>query len=389
MLHHEWIKDNFVKGSNYESFFNCIRFRHSSKFEQLKELLNNQFISDLVREDILNIFSKIQKCLYAISKLKRIIRLKRTLLYNTDDLYMNPISPMGKNVIVISQNNTRYVFHIRELMHAINCSLSNCCHFFPSSIICKNPYTNIPFSKSALYNIYFAVRSSTYLMPILFHKYFLCNFDYYTFCMENNGLINEEYLKTYLENSCLSNVFETVVEMFEMHNMKCNIHKTFPKEELYGIMKPYLKLYFISNFSINRQKKRHSFHILHKKLHYFINYNSNFGRRKVRLIPVRPFSKYNKCTHYFDNKYPHFVDEYERDMNVSSFMTSHLEECVDTIDEADIEIINEDTDDNETVIENSDHDDLDDDARQRIINIIDEDIDDDYESDDIDEEDDY
>lgn len=383
MLHHEWIKQTFVKGSKYETFFNCIPIRRCSKFEQLQGLLNNPFISDIVREDILNIFCKIQKCLYAISKLKKIFILKRTLLYNTDDLYMNPISPTGKNVIVILQNNTRYVFHIRELMHSINSSLSNCCHFFPSAITCKNPYTNIAFSKSALYNIYFAVRSSTYLMPLLFHKYFLCNFDYRVFCTENNGLINEEYLKTYLENSCLSNVFESVVEMFQVHNIKCNIHRTFPKQELYDIMKPYLKLYFISNFSINREKKRHTFCILHQKLHTFIEYNPNFGRRKVKLTPVRLFSKINKCTHYFNNKYPPFIDEYEKDRSLLSFMTSHLEECVDTIDEAENEMIAEDTDDNETVIEESE------DESGRMNEHYEEEMEDDYDSDEIDDEDDY
>lgn len=43
---------------------------------------------------------------------------------------MNPIHIGNKNTITLLQNNTKYVFHIRELIGCINTSLSNSCHFF-------------------------------------------------------------------------------------------------------------------------------------------------------------------------------------------------------------------------------------------------------------------
>ena len=36
--------------------------------------------------------------------------------------------------------------------------------------IYKNPYNNLLFNKSSLYNIYFAIKKSDYI----FHQYFLC-----------------------------------------------------------------------------------------------------------------------------------------------------------------------------------------------------------------------
>jgi hypothetical protein len=108
---------------------------------------------------------------------------------------MNPIQPNVKNVLVLLQNKTKYVFHIRELISTMDTSLTNTSHFFSDPIAYKNPYTNMPFNKSNLYNIYFAVKSTNYIMPILLQKYFLCDFNLSIFASQNEYLVNEEYLE--------------------------------------------------------------------------------------------------------------------------------------------------------------------------------------------------
>ena len=325
----KWLKETFINGTEAESLllFIRIKFTEHAKFAQFSELLDNMFYTPYNHEVIINAFSKIQRTINAVNLVKHAFRFKRARIYNTDDLYMNPISPTDKFAVVVLQNNTKYVFHIRELIQAVKSSLSNCCNFFADPIVCKNPYTNIPFSKSALYNIYFAIKGSTYLMPTLFHRYFLCNFDYSEFSIDNDDMINEEYLKTYVENYCLDNVYSHVKDMFTINNMKCNIHKSFPKNKLFKIMKPYLKLYFASSFSINSQKKEVAFKLLHKKMHAFIKFNPNFGKRKVKLVEIRPFSNIRSCNYYLDEKVVPFVQDAECEKHVTSFMTSHLEDC--------------------------------------------------------------
>lgn len=323
-----WLKDRFIKGTKSETLmmFIPIEFTGPSKFDKLVKLLDNIFYNESNREIILDTFSYIQRVSYAISRFKAQFRFKRARIYNTEDLYMNPISPDGRGSLVLLQNDTKYIFHIRELIHSIKTSLSHCCHFFADPIICKNPYTNLPFTKSALYNIYFTVKGSSFLMPTLFHRYFLCNFDYMTFCLENGEMVNDEYLKTYVENYCLDNVYSHVEDMFNDHRIKFRIHKLFPKDILFETMKPYLKLYFISNFSINIQKKRACFDELSKKIHAFIKFNPSFGKRKVKMTPLNPFSHIQKCSYYFDSNSIPLLSNLERKKENTIFMTSHLDD---------------------------------------------------------------
>jgi hypothetical protein len=84
-------------------------------------------------------------------------------------------------------------------------------------------------------------------------------------------------------------------------------------------MKPYLTLYIFSQYSLNLHKKAHAQRILHRKLHKFVNYNSNFGRRKVQLVSNNPFSTVRQCKYFFEEKYLPFYDKDE------NFMESHTD----------------------------------------------------------------
>jgi hypothetical protein len=292
-----------------------------NKFIKFGELLKNVLITGKMYEDVLDLFSDIQKFVHGIIRLKSIWRYKHAKTYNTEDLYLNPIETRDKNMFVVLQNNTKYVFHLRELIGIVKSSLSNCCHFFPDPLCCKNPYTNIPFDKSILYNLYFAVRWSNYEMPVLFEGYFRKNFNKEKFIISYEEIINEEYLKTYVDNNCLDDIFKHVREMFKEHKMRCMVHNNFPKDKLIDIMKPYLNLFFISQYAMSRIKKTDAFRSLHRKLHLFIDFNPQFGRRKVRMISTNPFSISKKCEYVFDDRYLSFYDDvYEDD-----FMRSHLE----------------------------------------------------------------
>ena len=61
--------------------------------------------------------------------------------------------------------------------YIINNALSNSPDFFSVPLVIKNPYNNVPFNKSTLYNIYFNIMSKTYIVSELIHKFFLTNFD--------------------------------------------------------------------------------------------------------------------------------------------------------------------------------------------------------------------
>jgi hypothetical protein len=287
-------------------------------------MLSNIFLNQETKETIMNTFCNIQRFIHGIIRLKRIWKWNKANIYNTDDLYINPIHSGQKNTITLLQNNTKYIFQIRELIGSMNAALSNSCHFFLEPIICKNPYTNIPFDKASLYNIYFAVRESTFVIPELIHQYFLSDFHISEFAITNQHMMNQKYLRKYVDNNCIQDVRYTVKDMFEDHRISIKIHKRFPNEKLFSIMKPYLRLYFISNYSLNEFKKRVHFKILHKKLHEFIKFNPTFGRKKVRLIELTPFSTSKKMEHYFDENYIVFNEPVDCENSAKYFMNSHL-----------------------------------------------------------------
>ncbi len=170
------IEQHFIHDKHIQLIFQ-LNIDNGSKFKCLQNILSNVFISEINKEEIMNIFCKIQRFIHAMFRLQYIWKWKRANVYNTEDLYMNPIHIGQKNTIVLLQNNTKYIFQIKELIGSINTSLSNSCHFFLEPLVCKNPYTNLPFDKASLYNIYYAIRESTFIMPTLIHQYFLSDFD--------------------------------------------------------------------------------------------------------------------------------------------------------------------------------------------------------------------
>lgn len=322
-----------------------IDFYSLDKFSKLNDMLENKFTSSEQQEELLCYFCHSQRFVHSIYRMKNIWRRRRSKIYNTEDLFMNPIDPMQKNVVVILHNNTNYLFRMGELISSIEKSLSNCSHFFASPLICKNPYTNIPYNKSTLYNIYFYVKESTFLMPMLFHTYFMTNFNYNEFLLYNEEQINFAYLKTYIETTPFENVFQYVKDMFKTFNIKTRINPNFPNHTLFTIMKPYLKLYYISSYSINYRIKQITIKILRKKLHEFYEYNPNFGKRKIKFSNITPFTNKQKITYYYDLIHKPFYHT-ECHHNVKTFMTSHLiQPHVNTNDMSEYHVIDDDEDD--------------------------------------------
>ena len=308
---------------NFASLFEiCKKNESINKFQQLDNVLSNIFLTLEQKSDILDIFCKMQRFIHAMIRLRHLWLMKKTKVYNTEDLFMNPIHTTDRNVMVLLQNNTKYVFHLRELMNTIQTSLTNSTHFFAEPTVCKNPYTNIPFNKSSLYNIYFSLKSSSFILPVLFHKYFLCDFDLICFSLNNEYLVNDEYLEKFVENNCQRDVLHIVREMFVDFGIKTmRVHNEFPKDRLFNIMKPYLELYYVSQYSMNTCKKEYSERYLRYKLSEFCKHNPKFGRKRVLMVRKNPFIPQSdkeiafNDSHISFNEQPHLGEE---------FMKSHL-----------------------------------------------------------------
>jgi len=279
-------------------------------------------MNESCKAEFLHIFSAFQKVFRGIQRFIYLFSYKKSIIYNNTDLYGDIIPENNKVAITLFQNNTRYVFLLRELMKTITLSLTNSLHFFNEPLCCKNPYTNAPFTKSALYNIYFAIRFySSLKLPQIFHQYFIHDFNLYIFFIKSEAILRDEHLTYYLSGNANyenRNIRLLVLDVFRENGILfLNIHRDFPKDKLMTIMKPYLDLYYVSVYTLNNGLSNFYRVILKYLIIRFMKYNVDFGRK--RIIVKKQF--YNKITRYIG-----FNDcciKYEFPIAIE-YMNSHL-----------------------------------------------------------------
>jgi hypothetical protein len=311
-------KNNELNGSDYSFKFFFYMFistkNNETKFQFLSKTLSNMFLNESNKERILEIFTKVQKTYNAFSRVVNIYRFKKSGLQINHDLYLNPITT--QKFITILQNGKKYMFTATDLINIINTALSNAPHFFVEPLIAKNPYNNIPFDKSTLYNIYFFIRKTDYKMPILIEKYFLANFDISMFYYENEAIIRDIAIKDFVFKSDAKILYPSVINMIYKYDKKniLTISEDFPKDKLVDIMRPYLHLYYTTKYSFMFNKKENAYAELVYKFKQFIKYNPKFGRK---YILNNPFTK--KADISFDENHINFYN-----IKTCNYKNSHL-----------------------------------------------------------------
>lgn len=280
------------------------------KFEYYKSTIDNFFISSDTKKMFIDAFNKAQRVYYMLNRLIRNYKWRKTSFAIQTDIYLNPIHENNRNVITILQNGKKYLFTIMDLKNIIETALINSPYFFSEPLPSKNPYNNLPFQKSDLYNIYFFIKKSDFVMSSLFHQYFLSNFHLKKFRIHNEVLIRNSYIESYIKNSDENVLYKLALRVFKeskFHRM-ISIHKDFPKDKLISIMRPYVRLYLYKEYSLDVSYRYKCSRELNLRLSKFVKYNSRFGQTLVinennkKLIISHndkhiPFYK----TNYFDS----------------------------------------------------------------------------------------
>jgi len=258
------------------------------KYQHFKDnILHNIFTSQEEKDIMLDIFSKTQRTIMALSKFLYIYRYKKAQVKITIDLYMNEIRPLQKNVFVLFQNKFKYYFVVSDLVNIINRCLMNSPNFFSKPLVPKNPYNNIQMTDADLYNIYFFMKSCISVVPPLIQNFFLCNMEYNAFKEDNEPLIRELYIRNYVYTTHYMILYETIESMLNLckeWTKYLTIHDKFPKNKLVTIMLPYLHLYYMNLYYIEgTTKKESSYFTLKTKLRLFVKYNPYFGRKNIKI----------------------------------------------------------------------------------------------------------
>jgi hypothetical protein len=296
------------------SFINSNNYSIKRKFELITETEQNIFYNKVILNDFLTFLCKIQKAYFAFIKFKNICLLKKTQIQVDYDMCLNPIDKTKQTCMSIYQNNRLYWFLTRDLTNIIYTALTNAPSFFSEPLVSKNPYNNMPFNKSTLYNIYFKIKYSGLKMPDLIEKFFLTNFDLGNFAFNYEHLVREYAIDRYIKNTPEINLYDCAIIMLKNYNLRINpiyiinIHDEFPKEKLVQILKPCLLLYFKYSYSLIKTVKLNALNCLFKKLKNLIICNPRFGRKIISA---------NKLP-YFDDRHINFNNE-----NLDEFLYSN------------------------------------------------------------------
>lgn len=317
-----------------------------SKYSLFMNNINPSIFSVYTKEHFLNIYCKTQRTYMRLLRFVNLCRHKKYKIQIKDDLYLNPIDTTKRNYMSIIQNNKQYLFTTGDIINILNTALSNAPNFFVTPLIAKNPYTNTPFNKSTLYNIYFHIKHSNYTMPLLIHNYFLQNFNLHLFAKENENIIRDIAIRNHVMHTEAKKLHSSVLGMIRVHNSKkiINIDKDFPAEKLVNIMRPYLLLYFMHKYSFTRNKRINSENELRYKLKFFMKYNPKFGRKyKKRNIITNKFETvfddyhigFNKITPPYNYDTSH-IDPYNENEYYTTINTSYMTFIFNTVSSQDI-----------------------------------------------------
>ena len=255
-----------------------------SKHRILKEYQDNVFIPSESKQKMLMDFCMAQRTYFAFSKLAQIYKFRNTKITISMDLYLNEIPTDHRNAICIHTNATNYWFMIGDLCNHIFAALTNSPYYFADPIPIKNPYTNIPFTDAQLYTIYFKVRASTFLLPVLFHKFFLCGFDLVQFRLDNEAEIRESFIRRHIHASEEDVIYSEIKLMLFNHRRRSKrIHPTIPKPEFIKIMRPYFYLCMVAKYHIcGLEKVSVAKDVLYDKLEELFEFNPKFGRMYMK-----------------------------------------------------------------------------------------------------------
>jgi hypothetical protein len=253
-----------------------------AKLSALNCLLNNIFISNELKEKILDIFCKAQRHYYALTKFSNVYRCKIWQLVVTNDLTLNSLSINHPATFVLLQNKSKYLFSMNDLINIIETALCNAPNFFLSPLPPKNPYNNQKLTTSTLCNVYFKMKEGVCKFSLIMHLFFLENFVKNDFYVNNEAFLREYAIKKYVYTSHSQTLYNSVKIMLQnnCYTNKLFIHDEFPKDMLVNIFRPYLFYYYIIHFSIKGTEKIYKYkNKLDTKLKKFYEYNSLFGRK--------------------------------------------------------------------------------------------------------------
>lgn len=317
-------KNGVPKNSHVNFLLNtCPENVHSSnKLEKLETVLNSTLYDACTKKDYFETFCLVQKIYWSLNRFAFLCKWKRTQTQVDYDLLLNKIPVEKKSLaICLLHQGRKYWFLYRDLLKMLQTALTHSSGFFATPVAFKNPFNNVIFDKSILYNIYFGLQSySSLRIPEIVHGLFRCNFDLSKFMVDFEDVLREYSIQSFVTSLSQESALRDIKEMLTWYNKEMpkkyhiSFHDEFPKEKICSTFRHYLIDYFTSDYSLVVNKKVAALLKLKAKLTRFKKNNPCYGRKILKI------NKNKKAVSSFITA---FVSD-EPFESTNAFMTSHL-----------------------------------------------------------------
>jgi hypothetical protein len=263
----------------------------ANKLEKLDTVLNSTLYNTKTKREFFQTFCHVQKVYWALNRFAFLCKWKRTHTQVTYDLLLNEILVDKKSLsLCLFHEGRKYWFLYRDLLKMLQTALTQSSGFFCAPVALKNPFNNVIFNKSALYNIYFGLRFYTSLhIPEIVHSFFRCNFDLSKFMIDFEHELRECSIQNYVRNLPPDGAVQEIKGMLEWFNKDMpkkyhiKFHNEFPREEICLAFRRYLIDYFMADYSLIVNKKVAALLKLKAKLTRFKKKNPCYGRKVLKI----------------------------------------------------------------------------------------------------------
>ena len=256
-----------------------------TKYNKL-EFTMNSFTSNEDKDNFYLGFQRAQKNYFALLKFVHLWKWKKSSLKVEEDLCGNSLNPSKENCLELLQDNGRYYFSVSDLINICKNALLNISFsFFTEPKIPTNPYTNREFNKSHLFQIYWKIKKSDYKMPMHLQLFYNCFFDIKTLNFKYENLLRDNYIEDFIKTAPQITLRDRILGMIRFLRPygELNIHDDFPNNILITAMKPFLRMYYISKYSLSHNDEYFgSGQILRNKFKQFCLFNPLFGRKIMK-----------------------------------------------------------------------------------------------------------
>ena len=264
----------YVTDYRKRKYVNRLNVLNSFKFYQ-EIVTNKNFL-------LIDLFIKCKKYYNIIVKFVKFLKFKNNIYYNNEDLICNYIINC-KYVFKIYIDKFVYQFTYNDFVKIINNSLLNYTLIENSDTIdsvlikpnhIKNPYTNLNFNISVLYNFYNFCINNNKQIPLLFKLFYNENFNLKNFFLIHQTYIVSNAYKVYIKNSTSSVKYKILLSLIN----------TFV-----NFISKYIKNFSIKYLLSNYKIKFHS--LTDNEIDYYNNYLQDY----MMLIYYYKHKQYKNC----------------------------------------------------------------------------------------------